>query len=190
MKLVAALPALVALAVLAGSGSAGSYVPPPGDCCLQWSPHGTQIVFAGNRGNGLAVGAVAIGAGPEHFVPGIPVGVRSPDWTYVAYHTNGGLAVSSVDGTGERVLANTNGDFAWAHDSKRLAFVGADGSLHSIAVDGSGLLTLAARPAGSPTWSPDDHLLAYVRTTHRPTCTSSGPPAAVTPRSRPAPTRT
>jgi hypothetical protein len=74
--------------------------------------------------------------GQEHFVPGIPVGVRSPDWTHVACRPQFGntLAVSRVD-------------FAWSPDSKRLAFVAADGALDVIAADGTGLVTVAPKPA-------------------------------------------
>lgn len=52
MKRCAGLLAPVVVAVVAGTGSAGNYIPPPGDCCPQWSPNGTQIVFAGNRQDG------------------------------------------------------------------------------------------------------------------------------------------
>ena len=39
------LPRSVLVLGLAGSSEAGSYFPPPGDCCQQWSPQGTQLVF-------------------------------------------------------------------------------------------------------------------------------------------------
>ena len=68
--------------LVAGTVSAGSYFPPPGDCCPQWSPHGTQIVFETIRGPAApapTVGAIAPSGGSEHFFPGIPVGTRSPD---------------------------------------------------------------------------------------------------------------
>jgi hypothetical protein len=62
---------------LAGTGGAGSYVPPPGDCCPQWSPHGTQIVFGRNRAGETGVWVAAVPHGHEHVVPGIPAGLRS-----------------------------------------------------------------------------------------------------------------
>ncbi len=164
---------LVAFVALVGVAGAGNYTPPPGDCCPQWSPHGTQIVFSGNRGTGVAMGVVAATGAAEHFVPGIPVGIRSPDWTHVAYIKYIGadwwLAVSDVDGSGERLLSRTSGGFAWSADSKRLVFVNADRSLRAIAADGTGLVTLAPGPAEAPTWSPDGHILAYVRATDKPT---------------------
>jgi Tol biopolymer transport system component len=154
--------------VVAGIAGAGSYIPPPGDCCPQWSPKGTQIVFAGNRGTGTQVGAVPPAGGPERLIAGIPVGIRSPDWTYVAYRKDGALTVSTVDGSGEHVLENTYGDFAWAPDSKRLAFVAADGSLDVVHPDGTGLATVAAKRAGAdsaatPAWSPNGRRIAYGR---------------------------
>ena len=146
--------------LLAGSVEAGMYVPPPGDCCPQWSPQGTQIVFAGNRGQGTQVGAVAVGGGPERFVPGIPVGVRSPDWTRVAFVKDGKLRVARVDGSDEHVLGETNGDVTWAPDSQQLAFAAFDGRVRVAGVDGTGARVLA-HPGTQPAWSPRGNLIAY-----------------------------
>ena len=165
----AALAALLVLVALPGSVGAGNYSPPPGDCCPEWSPKGTQILFTASgrtAGGGPTVGHVAPSGGPEQLVPGIPVGLRSPDWTHVAYvkETGGGgrLTASRVDGTGEQSLELTPGGFAWSPDSKRLAFVAADGTLRVIGVDGSGLATIGARTASMPAWSPDGKHVAYV----------------------------
>jgi Tol biopolymer transport system component len=164
----AILLALLVVLLLAGSGGAGIYVPPPpGDCCPQWSPGGTQLVYATGLPNGMPViGAVASQGGTEHTVPGIPVGVRSPDWTHVAYTTDANgetwLAVANVDGSGERLLAASNGDFAWSPDSKRLAFVGSDQALYVVGADGSDLVKIAAGPAGTPAWRPDESTIAFV----------------------------
>ena len=164
----AVLPAAFVVLLLAGSSPAGNYSPPPGDCCPQWSPGGTQIVFVGNRGHGSSVGVVSsTGLGNETFVPGIPAGVRSPDWTHVAYVSYPGgdwwLTVARVDGSDELRLAKATGGFAWAPDSSRLVFGAADGTLGVVGIDGSGLKTIAAKPAGSPAWSPDNVHIAYVR---------------------------
>jgi Ca2+-binding RTX toxin-like protein len=164
----ALLLAMLVTLLLAGSSPAGDYSPPPGDCCPQWSPGGTQIVFEGNRGHGSSVGVVSsTGLGNETFVPGIPAGVRSPDWTHVAYVSYPGgdwwLTVARVDGSDELRLAKATGGFAWAPDSSRLVFGAADGTLGVVGIDGSGLKTIAAKPAGSPAWSPDNVHIAYVR---------------------------
>ena len=177
MRRIALFAPLAALLVLTGVGAAGSYIPPPGDCCPQWSPHGTQIVFTTNRANGIqrtpTVGFVAsTGSDGEHFVLGIPVGARSPDWTYVAYTTEKSgatwLAVSRVDGSAEKLLAkvNANADFTWAPDSKRLAFVAANGTLQVIGADGSGPTTVGPAPATMPAWSPSGAAIAYVGSQH------------------------
>ena len=167
---------LAAVLVLAGVSAAGSYIPPPGDCCPQWSPHGTQVVFTTERATGIqrtpTVGFVARIGGPEHFVLGIPVGARSPDWVYVAYTTDKSgahwLAVARVDGSGEKLLAKVNAgaDFAWSPDSTRLVFVAANGSLQVIRADGTGLTTIGPGPADMPAWSPNGARIAYVGGRH------------------------
>jgi len=163
-RLLLAVP-LVALAV-AAAASAGSYTPPPGDCCPQWSPKGTQIVFTTFRANGgrATVAAVSSAGGAAQVVPGIPVGARSPDWKHVAYLKNGSLAVANVDGSGEKLLASSNGDFTWAPSSAKLAFAGKDGALYVIGVDGSGLTKIAPGPGvAMPSWSPNGARIAYVK---------------------------
>jgi Tol biopolymer transport system component len=163
----AVLAGVVGLLV-AGTASAGSYMPPPGDCCPQWSPHGTQIVFETIRGPAApapTVGGVAPNGGTEHLFPGIPVGTRSPDWAHVAaVDTTGSaeaLTVWNVDGTGKRVLAPHAGDFTWSPDSKRIAFADSSGALAVIGVDGSGLSTVAPKPVSRIAWSANGQWLAY-----------------------------
>jgi len=180
VRRVALAAPLAALLAFAGVSGAGSYVPPPGDCCPQWSPSGTQIVFTTNRADGSnrtpTVGVVALAGGAEHFAPGIPVGLRSPDWSHVAYTKEssgaGWLAVSSPDGSGEKLLAQVaavgSGGYTWSPDSKRLAFTASDGSLHAIAADGSQDTQVAPAPAGMAAWSPDGQFIAYVRGTNSP----------------------
>ncbi len=94
VKRCAALLTIVAAAALAASGSAGNYLPPPGDCCPQWSPHGTQIVFAGSRGQGADVGAVAATGGPDRLV---------------IHGGGGGDTVYAVDGRRDRISCGENG---------------------------------------------------------------------------------
>jgi Tol biopolymer transport system component len=166
----AAFLAAIALGAFAGTVSAGSYTPPPGDCCPQWSPNGTQVVFTTNRAPGshgaATVGVVGTHGGKEQFVAGIPVGARSPDWKHVVYtvRKNGAtwLAVANVDGSNEVLLAETNADFAWAPDSSRLVFVANNGSLDVVGIDGKNPTKIAPGPAGMPAWSPNGKRIAYV----------------------------
>lgn len=166
----AAFLAAIALGVFAGTVSAGSYTPPPGDCCPQWSPNGTQVVFTTSRAPGShgasTVGVVGTHGGNEQFVAGIPVGARSPDWKHVVYDVqkNGAtwLAVSNVDGSNQVLVAETNADFAWAPDSSKLVFVGNDGSLDVVGVDGKNPAKIASGPAAMPAWSPNGKQIAYV----------------------------
>lgn len=151
--------------LLAGSVGAGNYSPPPGDCCLQWSPHGTEIVFAGNRGSGVAVGVVSPSGGRDRLVPGISVGLRSPDWTHVGYVKDGWLAVSRVDGTDEHLIVKSYGGLTWSPDSKRVAVVTDTGFIDVAHADGSGLTTIAR--GGSPAWSSTNRI-AYVVGQDRP----------------------
>jgi len=160
-----ALAGAVGALALAALASAGSYTQPPGDCCPQWSPKGTQIVFTTSRPDGKQeIGAVGAAGGPEQLISGIPIGARSPDWKHVAYTKGGSLAVANVDGTGEKLLAPSNGDFAWAPSSSQLAFVGTGGALYVTGVDGNGLRKIAAGPGtGMPSWSPNGARIAYVK---------------------------
>jgi Ca2+-binding RTX toxin-like protein len=165
------LAVLVAVLVLPASGGAGDYVPPPGDCCPQWSPKGTQLVFTTDRTTGVArtptVGEVSSSGGPEHYFPGIPVGLRSPDWTHVAYtrEKNGApwLAVSKPDGGGEQLLAqlrSTYDSVVWAPGSSRIFYTGSDGSTYSVYPDGSDLVRFPVNVRGVP--SPDGSRFAYM----------------------------
>jgi hypothetical protein len=165
----AAILATSAALLLAVPSSAGLYQPPPGDCCPQWSPHATQIVFATSRaGNGTSVGVVSSTTGKEQLVPGIPYGTRSPDWNHVAYVTfaggNAHLNVANVDGSGAHVVATVFGDrdWAWSPDSTRLTYVAPGGSLGVVRADGTGRVTVDAGDTAMPAWSPDAKRIAYV----------------------------
>ena len=51
----AALLGSAMVLLLAGSGAAGNYGGPFGDCCPEWSPGGTQILFHRSGSNGVGV---------------------------------------------------------------------------------------------------------------------------------------
>ena len=115
------------------------------------------------------VGYVAATGGPEHFVRGIPVGVRSPDWTHVA-------AIDNTSGRGcsrsRRSTAATSACWrkgsarATAPSRGRRTRSGSRSSTRaarsrSSAADGTGLTTVAPKFTAHPAWSPNGQLIAY-----------------------------
>ena len=106
-------------------------------------------------------------AGREHFVPGIPVGARSPDWTHVAVHRRRRAArpgSRSRRSTAARSSCWRRIDgqphFAWSPDSKRLAFVDARRrARRSIGVPTApGSLRSRRSSRRDPAWSPNGQL--------------------------------
>jgi hypothetical protein len=104
--------------------------------------------------------------GHERFVPGIPAGLRSPDWTHVAFVNDGVLTVSRVDGSDAHALTRTYDAFTWSPDSERIAFVTDGGALVVANADGTGQREIAR--GAMPAWRPDGRFLAYVRGTDKP----------------------
>jgi Tol biopolymer transport system component len=156
---------LGALLVLIPSAGAGMYFPPPGDRAPSWSPDGTRIAFVSDRLGGLAV-VNADGSGESRLFEDLR-GTRalSPDWTKVAFVQSpwdaAELHVRTIDGTQTRKLAERVVDFAWAPDSKRLAFHRAN-AIFVVNADGTGLREVVAR-GGAPVWSPDGTRIAFLR---------------------------
>jgi Tol biopolymer transport system component len=169
-RFVRCLVALVATAVvvaLPAAGTAGTGRFAFGDTFPQWSPNGTQIVFTTTRlPSPGGVGVVALANGHEQLVPGIPDGVRSPNWKYVAYtvadYAGSELAVSKVDGSDEQRFDPDPLGFSWAPDAVHLA-VGTPNGIDVIGVDGSAssIVPTAGRTSW-PIWSPDQLHIAYL----------------------------
>jgi hypothetical protein len=156
---------LVAPAALPGSSGAGNYYGPRGDTNPQWSPNGTQIVFSSIRPGVPTVGATSPLGGSDRLIPGIPDGIRSPDWTYVSFlkgfDTGWQTVVSKVDGTDEHQIPEALGQVTWAPDSSRMAF-SVKGGLIVANPDGSNRSVIVHGAAVEPAWSPTDGRIAYV----------------------------
>ena len=155
---------LLALPLLAATSEAGNYPGPQGDTRPQWSPNGTQIVYSSFRPGVATVGVAAASGGGDHLIPGIPDGLRSPDWKYVAFHKEFGTdwwtVVSNVDGTDEHRIVEGLGQVTWAPDSTQIAF-SAPGGLAVSNPDGTNRVVIVRGPVGEPAWSPKGNWIAY-----------------------------
>ena len=168
------LLAAAAASTLSGAAPAGSYFPPPGDALPTWSPDGFRVAFETTRG-GRSLAVVPSGGGSETRLLDTEANafVLSPDWQWVALTRSeaGGeqLSVRRVDDPGERQLAVLafGRRPAWSPDSRRIAFVAADGRLAVVHVD-DGNLTSLAGGGFDPAWSPDGTRLAFVGGLPRP----------------------
>jgi Tol biopolymer transport system component len=170
----ALLAALLVLLLLAGSGTGGTYAPPPGDSVPTWSPDGSRIAFLTGRGSPSLAVVSATGSQETRLldVPGVgsypdPTSVAlAPDWRSVATTRAVGrslrLVAASLDGGGERDLGPVSYGAApaWSPDSRRVAFRRADGSIVVAGIEGGPAQPVA--PGGADfDWSPDGSRLAY-----------------------------
>ena len=155
----------------------------------QWTPDGSQIVFA-DRGkvysvdaDGASMQLIHGGDGEEdlYYAPDV-----SPDGARIAYLKNHRrwpwqsrhleIATSALDGTDEQVLTDLNygrlGIPSWSPDGSRIAFSEIE-RIYTIAADGSDLQIVTGEPGlvhyhlrghlqSYLAWSPDGRRLAFV----------------------------
>src|SRR6266545_2161270 len=154
--------ALAAHAAVLGAPPAASGFrtdpPPPSDSLPVWSPDDSAIVFWSFRSLGLRV--VEPDGGRERAL-GLPFGVLSPDWRWLAYVDFAKPPVIELmrpDGSERRTLV-AGGQPSWAPDGTRLA-LSASSSVYTIRTDGSDLRELVTQ-ADTPLWSRDGSWIAF-----------------------------
>ena len=160
---------LIALAVLALTGSAHGgipYPPPPSDAMPTWSPDGSVIAFSSSRSPGTMRVVNPDGTGDKPIpVPSTNAYAFSPDWFWVAFPSGGSgapLTVMRPDGSLRRRLGSAAYAVApsWSPDGRQLVYQGTDG-IYVVAPDGSGFRKVAAEGA-YPQWSPLGDWIAFV----------------------------
>lgn len=145
----------------------------PNTATVEWSPDRTHFVVDNTNGTAQIRDAItgrellafqhAPGSGPSFSVNGVGQGYSilwSPDSRYIAYDFYDNNATQVWDAlTGRRLLthASSNGS-SWAPDSRRIAFIGAAGTVQVVDVVTKRMLSAFAShfdSVGGLTWSPD-----------------------------------
>lgn len=141
-----------------------------------WSPDGSRIAFTSTRGGQREIWLMnADGSGQTRLTREPFEGIApswSPDGTRIVFANPGGyshLYVVSTDGSGlYQLTAGSTHDLspAWSPDGTRIAFA-RNGALHSIHLDGTGLVRLTGESSSDvddrPAWAPDGRSLAFHR---------------------------
>ena len=143
------------------------------DTLPQWSPDGRSIAYvsmpAGTSGD-FAIHIVRPnGAGDHTLITGpttIDAIAWSPDGKHIAYASRNGttamIALADVASGKTAWLPFTANGSSPAWQGERLAYVLADGSVRSSALDGRNERTIAAAGSDAPIWSRDGRKLAFI----------------------------
>lgn len=138
-----------------------------------WSPDGSEIAFAGQRGNENTNIYVARRDGTNvreltHFHDGASQPAWSPDGRSIAFtRGNGGIELVSASGGYIHRLTSAGADPSWAPSGRELVFdrnLGNDAeALYTIRPDGHDVRRVTDLPGEqrSPAWSPDGREIAF-----------------------------
>jgi Tol biopolymer transport system component len=144
---------------------------PEPDFDPSWSPDGTQIAFRSERSGEPEIWVMnADGTGQRRLAEGLSP-AWSPDGSLIAFAGRAGLSVIGPDGTGLRVLPNTEGGEypSWSPDGSQIAFnsnLTGDHVMYIAQADGSKVLDLSRVGEGwQVAWSPDGRSILF--TSHR-----------------------
>jgi len=136
-----------------------------------WSPDGTQIAFRSERSGEPEIWVMtADGTGQRRLAAGLSP-AWSPDGSLIAFSGRAGLSLIRPDGTGLRVLPNTEGGEypSWSPDGSRIAFnsnLTGDHVMYIAPADGSKVVDLSRAGEGwQVDWSPDGRSILF--TSHR-----------------------
>ncbi len=149
---------------------------PAQDWTPVYSPDGTKIAFATNRGGQVQIGIMNADGTNQHVVPNDgnlgEMGSWSPDGTKLVFSTivggNADIYAINVDGSGQTRLTSdpaADGAPAWSPDGGKIAFTRTSGGAtetHTMNADGSGDTTLTNGGGFFPAWSPDGRKIAFV----------------------------
>jgi TolB protein len=136
-----------------------------------WSPDGTRIAYRFERSGDPEIWVMnADGKGQRRLTAGLSP-AWSPDGSLIAFSGRAGLSVIRPDGTGLRVLPDTEGGEypSWSPDGSRIAFnsnLTGDHVMHIAQADGSKVVDLSRVGEGwQVDWSPDGRSILF--TSHR-----------------------
>jgi TolB protein len=136
-----------------------------------WSPDGTLIAFRSERSGVPWIWIMnADGTGQRRLTEGLSP-AWSPDGSLIAFSGRTGLSLIRPDGSGRRVLPDTEGGEypSWSPDGSRIAFnsnLTGDHVMYIAQADGSEVLDLSHVGEGwQVDWSPDGRRILF--TSHR-----------------------
>jgi TolB protein len=136
-----------------------------------WSPDGTQIAYRSERSGEPEIWVMnADGTDKRRLTAGLSP-AWSPDGSLIAFSGRAGLSVISPDGSGLRVLPQTEGGEypSWSPDGSRIAFnsnLTGNHVMYIAQADGSKVVDLSRVGEGwQVDWSPDGRSILF--TSHR-----------------------